>query len=168
MEREDIEAGIRTAFAGVTLGSGVSLREAQAIDNRIIGLDPDIPADTPEVTDDWTRVADSELARDCLGHLDFAGRRYYLPALLLWLLDHYDDADPNVDMTVIGTISSLAWSPQFDGSHRQTYATFTEDQRAAIASYVEALPRLVRLGREDVTLIRRAFDRYWADFLPGR
>ena len=168
MEREEIEAAIRSAFGGVTLGSGVSLRQAQAIDNSILGLDPPIDLPGPEITDDWTRIPDSELARDCIAHLDRVGLRYYLPALLLWLLDHYDDGDVLVDMTVIGTISALAWSAQFDTSYREVYATFTTEQRTSVARYVAALPRLVNLDPEDLTLISRSLDRYWAQFLPRR
>jgi Family of unknown function (DUF6714) len=168
VERDEIEAEIRSAFAGVTLGSGVSLRQAQAIDNRILGLGTPGDLDRPEVTDDWMRVSHAELRRDCVAHLDGAGLRYYMPALLLWLLDHYGVPDVGVEMTVIGTVFALAWGDQFDTTYREVYASFTEEQRAAIARYVEALPRLVELNSEDLTRISRALDRYWMQFLPGR
>jgi hypothetical protein len=71
-------------------------------------------------------------------------------------------------MTVIGTISALAWNAQFDNSYREVHATFTTEQRTAVARYVEALPRLVNLDLEDSTLISRSLDRYWAQFLPRR
>jgi hypothetical protein len=80
VEREEIEAAIRSAFGGVTLGSGVSLRQAQVIDNSILGLDPPVDLSGPEITDDWARIPDSEFARDCIAHLDRVGLRYYLPA----------------------------------------------------------------------------------------
>ena len=104
MERETIEAAIRAAFAGVRLGSGVSLRQAQYID-----LHYDDYSQTEfaalrrsEEVDDWTKVPGDELSRDCIGHLDADGLRYYLPALMLWLLDHYDnDSDADAHLTMI-------------------------------------------------------------------
>jgi hypothetical protein len=35
-----------------------------------------------------------------------------------------------------------------------------------MAKYVEALPRLVALNREDATHVSRSIERYWAQFLP--
>ena len=172
MEREAVAAAIRVAFAGIRLGSGVSLRQAQIIDDRGRGLSQAEFEAVPrsEVTEDWTAIPDAELVRDCVAHLDADGLRYYLPALMLWLLDHYDDEDrlfkDDADMTAIGTILALAPSSEFETSYRQTYEAFTREQRAAIASYLEALPRLVGLEYEDATRVARSLDRYWAQFLP--
>jgi hypothetical protein len=95
MERGEIERAIRSAFAGVRLGSGVSLRQAQAIDVYSKGVTKAEFEAMPlnEVTDDWTAVPESELRRDCIAHLDAPALQYYLPALMLWLLDHYGDED---------------------------------------------------------------------------
>lgn len=173
MEREDIEAAIRTAFAGVQLGSGRSLQQARLIDE---GLTVDLSeaefAAIPrhETTDDWTRISESELICDSLAHLDGAGLRYYLPALMLWVLDHYNDEDliqdHDASMTVIGTMSALAPSAGAAQSRWDIYDSFTVEQRAAMAKYVEALPRLVELDREDAIHVSRSMGRYWAQFLP--
>jgi hypothetical protein len=71
------------------------LRQAQAIDNYRKGWSPAEFEALPksEITDDWSAVPLSELERDCTAHLDVAGLRYYLPALMLSLLDHYEDPD---------------------------------------------------------------------------
>jgi hypothetical protein len=173
MERQDIEAAIRTAFAGVKLGSGCSLQQARLIDE---GLTVDLSeaefAAIPryETTDDWTQISESELLCDVLAHLDADGLRYYLPALMLWLLDHYNDEDLTDDfeasMTAIGTMSALAPSAEFAPYRWDIYDGFTVEQRAAMAKYVEALPRLVELDREDATHVSRSMERYWAQFLP--
>ena len=164
MERDDIEAAIRSAFAGVRLGSGVSLRQAQVIDDfrRGVSLEEFEALPRSEVTDDWSAVPENELMRDCVAHLDPDGLRYYLPALMIWLFDHYD----GIDMTSIGTIMALAPAREFAGSYRDIYDSFSVEQRAAIASYVEALPRLVNLDDEDAARVARSLDRYWAQFLP--
>jgi hypothetical protein len=173
MERREIESAIRSAFAGVRLGSGVSLRQAQAIDNYLEGVSQAEFEALPrhEVTDDWTGIPESELLRDCAAHLDADGLRYYLPALMLWLLDHYDDEDrlllDGAAMTAIGTISALAFASEFEKGYQSIYDGFTSEQRAAIARYLAALPRLVHLDYEDATRVARSLDRYWAQFVPG-
>jgi hypothetical protein len=172
VDRDGIEAAIRSAFAGVRLGSGISLRQAQAIDATVFGIESPNFATLPldEVTEDWNQVPDGELLGDCIAHMDAEGLRYYLPALMLWLLDHHDDEDrlfvEGHDLTVIGTISALAPSQEFRRAYEATfYESFTDDQRRAIALYVEALPSLVQLNYEDETSLARAFARYWSAFL---
>jgi hypothetical protein len=173
MEREDVEAAIRTAFAGVQLGSGCSLQQARLIDEGLtVEMSQAEFAAIPrnETTDDWSRIAESELTCDSVAHLDADGLRYYLPALMLWLLDHYNDEnllfDHDASMTVIGTMSALAPSAEFARYRWDIFDGFTSEQRAAMAKYVEALPRLVELDREDATLVNRSLGRYWAQFLP--
>jgi hypothetical protein len=170
VERDDIQEAIRSAFANARLGSGVSLRQAESIDGTIFGLEPAYVGREPdEITDDWTRVPESELLRDNIAHLDADGLRYYLPALMLWLLDHYDEDRwlSGSDMTAIGRIGAIAPAQQFATSLWEIYDAFTAEQRTAIASYVEALPRLVRLDHEDATRVARSMDDYWRRFLPA-
>jgi hypothetical protein len=72
-------------------------------------------------------------------------------------------------MAVIGTMMAVA--PGQDGDRAARYAEFdrwTFDQRAAIAAYVEALPRLIELSSMDATLVQRAIRDYWGRYLPGR
>ena len=169
VERDDIQEAIQTAFAKVRLRSGVSLRQAESIDDTIFGLEPTYAGREPdEITDDWMRVPESELLRDNIAHLDADGLRYYLPALMLWLLDHYDEDRwlSGSDMTAIGTMGAIAPEQQFATSLWVMYDTFTAEQRTAIASYVEALPRLVRLDHQDATRVARSMDDYWRRFLP--
>jgi len=96
--RRRIENLIRNAFHNVTLGGGISLTQAQAID-----------AGTPatgsgfDETNDWSRIPFNELERDRIAHLDARGFRYYMPAPMLSVLTHYDPAS----MRVIGTLSAL-------------------------------------------------------------
>jgi hypothetical protein len=172
MERDEIEAAIRSAFADVHLGSGVSLRQATSIDGTIFGLEPAYAGrEADEVVDDWTRIPGSELLLDNIAHLDADGLRYYLPPLMLWLLDHYEDDDrwfrEGADMTAIGTIGALAPSAQFAASHWSIFDGFTVEQRKAIASYLESLPLHVDLDDRDAADVARSLDQYWAQFLPG-
>jgi hypothetical protein len=170
-ERDDIEAAIRSAFAGVRLGSGTSLQQARLFDEYTELSEAEL-AEVPrlETTDDWTQITDDELVCNALAHLDAEGLRYYLPPLMLWLLEHYNDEDLTLDgeasMTVIGTMSRLAPYAEFAKHHWEIYDEFTLEQRMAVARYVEAVPCLVELDYEDATRVSRAMERYWSQFLP--
>lgn len=154
--RLEVEASIREAFSETTLGEGVSIRQAEAIDQH--------PWDEPdqefhslkdsEVVSDWSQVPFSELERDCVAHLDAAGLRYYLPALMLALLDHYDAYSTRV----IGTLSALDGS---DPYNRERYSLLNESQRMAIGRFLESLPRLVALDSEDLAVANRSYRDYW-------
>jgi hypothetical protein len=172
--RAAIEAAIRAAFAGVTLGDGVSLRQAALLDasDEEASVAALARARDGEIVDDWAALPPDELARDNIAQLDGAGLRYYLPALTLWLLDHYDDAaarlaDVGVGMTVIGTIGALAPSELFADEIYEVYDGFTDAHRRALAGYVAALPALVHLDAQDAERVALAIDEYWSQFLPG-
>jgi hypothetical protein len=79
-DRAVVEARIRAAFAGVTLGKGMSLRQAQVADLYGEGVTDGEYKALPrgEVTNSWADVSFSELERDCVAHLDNEGLRYYL------------------------------------------------------------------------------------------
>lgn len=172
-ERERVEAGLRAAFAGVTLGGGTSLRQAQAADAWGDGHTEAEWRALPqgEVTNDWSQVPEAELRRDGTSYLDEEGLRYYLPAFLIWLLDNYDrerlfgDED-GVAMALIGTMSVIAPGKDSRAERHAMFDRYTRDQRAGMAAYVEALPRLVNLGSQDTTRVERALRDYWGRLLP--
>jgi len=148
---------IREAFAGVRLGDGISLGEAEAIDDyyRTVSYEESRENRRSEVVDEWAAVPPSELERDCVAHLDPTGLRYYLPAFMLRLLDHYEPGE----MWCIGTISALDQR----GRHPIGFLELLGvEQKRAIAIYVRSLPELVRLDAEDAVIIARAFRDVWA------
>lgn len=159
MSFERLEDEIRTAFAGVELGGGISLRQAQVIDRYGEGVsDREFEAlPKGEMTNDWSKVPMDELERDCVAHLDAEGLRYYIPALMLSVLTHYDAGS----MRVIGTISAL---DSRDAYNQRRFALFTEPQRRAIASFLSALPNLVDLWDEHAKVASRSLQTYWRQF----
>jgi hypothetical protein len=178
MERAEVEAQIREAFAGVGLGSGVSLRQAAAIDRYLEGITQAEFDRLPdgEVTDDWTRIPLQDLAKDNIAYLDAEGLRYYLPALMLWLLDNHDRAMGSIRatddelMTAIGTLAAIA--PISEPAmrldrYRLFEAEFSEAQRIAIAVYVQVLPDLVHLNDLDAAYLDGATREYWHRYLPA-
>jgi uncharacterized protein DUF6714 len=162
--RRAIEREIQMAFRGVTLGQGISLRQAQ-----LTGRSPDAVSNTHsssvtpgEIVDDWSQIPLDELERDCIAHLDAGGFRYYIPALMLSVLENYDSAS----MRVIGTLGSLY--PKKNHSweyHMLRYSLLNHTQKTAIARFLAALPKLVELGYEDHKIAERTLRNYWGEYL---
>jgi hypothetical protein len=163
VSRASLEAAIRDAFHGVQLGGGISLRQAEVLDNRGSRLSDAEFAALPgqEVTDDWPAVPAEELDSEYIAHLDAEGLRYYLPAFMLRLLDDYVDGG---EMWTIGTTRAL---DQRDRHPFGFLELLTPRQRRAIALYVRALPELVELDAEDGKALARAFRDVWAPYLAG-
>jgi hypothetical protein len=162
--RSAVEGAIRTAFRGITLGRGISLRQAQSIDGFRAAVENkgSVGAACAEITNDWSRVPLDDLERDCIAHLDALGFRYYIPALMLSVLDHYEPSS----MRVIGTLSGLypkkgnRWE-----YHMHRYSLLNAAQKGAIAQFLAALPKLVELDSEGQKLVSRALRNYWHEYL---
>jgi hypothetical protein len=155
--RSTIEKEIRVAFRGVTLGQGLSLREAQRAD----GFQKDVP-EGRGIIHDSSQVPLDHLERDCTAHLDAIGFRYYIPALMLSVLDHYESAS----MRVIGTLSGLY--PKKDSAweyHINRYSLLNDAQKSAIAHFLSELPKLVDLDSEHQKIVPRALRNYWSKYL---
>jgi hypothetical protein len=147
---------IRASFAGVTLGDGISMRQAEVIDGYGEGYtDEEFERlKLSEIVDDWVSVPFAELERDNIAHLDAEGFRYYIPAFMMSLLEHYEPAS----MRVIGTLSALS-RPFHDD-------LLGFEQKRSVALFLSALPELVNLDNEDETMVREALRKYWTHYLP--
>jgi hypothetical protein len=157
--RSSVEQKIRSAFRGVTLGAGTSLRRAQLVDAPSREY---VESSTQrEIVGDWSQVPLDELERDCVAHLDALGFRYYIPALMLSVLDHYDSSS----MRVIGTLTVLY--PKKDNTweyHMHRYSLLDATQKAAIAQFLAELPKLVELDSESQKTVERALRNYWGEY----
>ncbi len=162
--RRAVESKIRMAFRGVTLGGGTSLRQAQFADgfqDAVRNAHSASPAHG-EITNDWSRVPLDELERNCIAHLDALGFRYYIPALMLSALNHYE----SLSMRVIGTLDGLY--PKKDNSweyHMYRYSLLNPAQKTAIARFLMELPKLVALDFQDQKIVPRALRNYWGEYL---
>jgi hypothetical protein len=153
--RRAVESEIRMAFHGVTLGRGASLRQAQFADglrDAAWNAHSASPAHG-EIIGDWSRVPLDELESDCMAHLDALGFRYYIPALMLSVLNHYESSS----MRAIGTITGLY--PKKDNSweyHMHRYSLpqpCAEDSHRTISC---GAPKLVVLDFENQKIVLRA------------
>ena len=159
--RTRVEFEIKLAFLGVGLRNGTSLRQAQMADGR-----KNEPTPQKEIADNWSGVPLGELERNGIGiaHLDAHGFRYYLPALMLSVLEHYDSSS----MRVIATLTGLY--PKKDGGweyHMHRYSLLDAPQKRAVARFLVELPRLVELDSEDQRRVERALRNYWGEYLPS-
>ena len=163
MKKEQIKKVIETAFDGVTLDGGISLEQTKVIDNYGRGVSDEEFTAMPnkEVTNNWKEIPISQLDEaECLSHFDRKGFKYYIPALMLRLLENYDP----ISMMTIGTLSILY--PKTE-TWAYLYSLLNEQQYQAIALYLQALPNLVELDTfEDKTVVDRAFNNYWSKFMP--
>ena len=158
--RAEIVSEIKSAFAGVKLDGGLSLNQTKVIDNYGRGVSAEQFRALPnkETTDDWTAIPTSVLDdSDCLAHLDEKGFRYYIPALMLRLLDNYDACS----MMTIGTLGMLYADAE---RKKYLYSRLTEQQSQAIARFLTALPGLVSLDGEDESIVDRALRNYWSAY----
>ncbi len=162
ISRAELEAAIGGAFHGVVLGDGVSLRQAQVIDDYGRGMTEAQFRALPdqEVTNDWSAIPVTELESENIAHLDAEGLRYYLPAFMLRLLDDYGDGS---EMWAIGTIGAL---DQRRGHPLGFLELLTTEQRQVIATYVRALPSIVQLDWEAAHSLERALRDVWSRYLP--
>jgi len=161
---EKIRQIIESAFAGVKLDGGVSLEQAKVIDNYGEGVTEQEFKNLPrnENRENWKDIPDNALEPDpCVAHYDAKGLRYYLPRLILSVLANYD----NTSMRVIGTLQALYPKPDFWEYHMNQYSELNYEQKQAIALFVEALPNLVSLDREDRVMMERALEKYWREYL---
>lgn len=97
MSTSSIENAIRAieeAFAGVRLDDGISLREADIIDDY--GSEAErAAARSQDETEDWRNVPDELIEKhpDVLCFMDEAGLRFHLPAYMRFALRRYEDSE---------------------------------------------------------------------------
>lgn len=161
----EVIAAITSAFAGVQLAEGSSIGQAEVMDRYGEGCTNSEFAALPltEITNDWSRIQDGELERALVAHFDALGYRYYIPALTLSIIRNYDLHA----MRVIGTISSLC--PFGDSRQYRTvqYSELSRPQLNALALFVERLPGLVNLCRDDAMQLERALCGYWKQYIQS-
>lgn len=146
-----IAGQIRAAFAGVTLGNGVGLREA-------CGLDDHEDAETlaklrsTDEKNDWRKIPLSALnnAYEALSYFDAEGMRFHLPAYLIADLQ----GEFNVDMAAIYTHLSDYSLKQFE--------LLNPEQRQCIRAFLIHILDDPDYGF-DREKIQSALDSYWTD-----
>jgi len=163
VELTRMRSTIRSAFAGVVLGTGISIRQSEALDRYEDSSSREFRAlPRGEITDDWEQVPDVELERAWVPYFDAQSFRYYIPALTLSVLRNYDSGS----LRVSGTIQSL-YPKKRSWSHAvKQYELLNDRQKVALGLFLTHLPNLVELDHQDATCVSRALRNYWSQFLP--
>ncbi|WP_299487707.1 DUF6714 family protein [Acaryochloris sp. IP29b_bin.137] len=148
MDKDIVANNIKSAFAGVTLGAGIGLWEAQAIDDY----------KTQEVQrrnrekdekEEWHRLNCDDLQRchSSLSFFDAEGMRFHLPAYIVASLENKVD-DPLFHLT------------QLDDYAKSKLTTLNPLQRQAIVMYLEWCLEQEEYAFDHPT-IRMALREYW-------
>ncbi len=148
----NVRATICSAFAGVSLGDGVGLWEAQAIDDYESG-DVRQAARARDAKDDWASIPTADLAacESSLSFFDPPGMRFHIPAFMLAELDG--------DLNVGSTIYSL--TSVYDDYGLQQLSGLSPEQRATVCEFLTVMRE-----HEDYKIDRASIDRsiteYWS------
>ncbi|MEM9537555.1 MAG: DUF6714 family protein [Cyanobacteria bacterium P01_A01_bin.3] len=148
MDTETLRIAIATAFQGVTLGDGIGLWEAQAIDDYETDL---VRAEQRcgDEKSDW-QVLSRDCLRRCYSSLcffDADGMRFHLPAFLL------AEVDGEFDQLVFHLT-------ELDDYKREKLMSLNEKQKSAVAIFLEWCLGRVRYEYEHQS-ITVALQEYW-------
>lgn len=142
---------IEHAFLGVELGDGVSLREAEVIDNYGTAAERE-SARAQDELHDWRQIPDDLISRSysCLSFFDARGMIFHLPAYMRFALRHYQDSD---SASIDSTIYTLGYADE-------RFSLFTPSHRAAVRQFLEHMA--LDEGRHvDSDAAKRALDDVW-------
>jgi hypothetical protein len=148
---QEVIREIEAAFAGVTLGNGVGLREAQGLDDY---ADKDVLAKYREgdEKEDWHRISTDELCacNSSLSFFDAEGMRFHLPAFMIAELRGEYGYGMDFQLTHLSDLCM------------EQYSWLSPEQRAAVRSVLRFLADGPEYERERGTILR-ALDGYWSD-----
>ncbi len=137
------------AFAGVTLGSGVGLREAQVLDSY--GDEAERAARRREdEKEDWRMIRPADLNRcnSSLSFFDALGMRFHLPAFLVADLDGVYEFGMAFHLT------------HLDAHGIGQFSLLSREQRAAVRRYLRFISTLDGYAFERPAILSAIVD-YW-------
>jgi hypothetical protein len=145
-----LKAKIELAFAGVTLGDGVGLKEGRGLDDY---ADPDVLAQlhTQDERTDWHRLTSDDLLsyQSSISFVDAEGMRFHLPA---WMLAELQDEG------IAGLSSKLC---RIAPHNERQFALLSTEQRSVVREFLEFMrgdPDFMRDRRE----IDAAIEHIWS------
>ena len=163
--RAELIRNIRSAFAHVQRGDGITLHQARVIDDYG-GEAAQQVARTKDVDVHWWDVPDQwiETLGDVLSFLDPTGFRYYIPAYMVWTIEHYQTSH---SLTVDFTIYALGLHKDRNEYKLRNFELMDEAQSQAICRF---LRYLVKFGGFDAdgSAAQNALDKYWGQFCSAQ
>lgn len=149
-DAESVRDQIRKAFAGVRLGLGVGLYEAQAIDNYASSKEDQARLREKDEKEDWRNISIESLneCNSSLSFLDAEGMRFHIPAYLI--------ADLNGDYRF-----GLAFSLVNPLGIEAQFKLLSESQRSAVRRYLEYIAQEKHYAFDREAIVQ-ALSGYWA------
>jgi len=167
---------ITKAFDGVSRGDGITLYEAEVIDN--CGDEKERQeARKLDTETRWQDVPDKSLAcggNGCMSFLDSEGYRYYLPAFMIWSLRNTMSGPERDNITheeIVRTLGSMSYGKKyFEPCKYRKY--FTLKQKQSIAAFLEFLMMWYHFDVPSsydnyLDEEQKCLDNYWGQFLEG-
>ena len=156
-------ARIETAFAGVTLGDGISLAESVALDQHEAFEDRATARERDE-KDDWNKLIDDpELTRNGFTggptFMDAEGLRFYLPAYLITAIKDQagrDELATFADSDRFDHVFSNLVAFSIHGTER--FQIMSPAQRTVVGDAILYIARVFDLEYEEM---QHAIDSFW-------
>jgi hypothetical protein len=127
LDEQSVIEEIERAFDGVRLGEGVSLREADVIDDY--GSDAQRKkARSKDELVDWRKISDASISHYswCLSFFDAEGMRFHLPAYMRFVLKHYETSHSS---SIHATLYAL-------GCGGERFGLLNQAQREAVRKFL--------------------------------
>lgn len=167
-QAEMIERQIRNAFAEIAREDGITIHEADMLDDY--GTDEQLAAARQLDTEQhWTEVPDATIARQwtALSFLDPKGFHYYLPAYMCWALRSYDSSVSNSLDWLLYALTVRPWDHDASGTEGQLarFGLLSAAQAQTVYRFLEFLSDY-GYPCANVKMVRRGLDQYWGQFQP--
>lgn len=152
---------IEQAFDSVTRGSGVTLHEAERIDDYA-SLAERAAARKLDRESHWREVpgVDIALHGTILSSLDDAGFRYYLPAYMIWTLRNYRQSQSLASDFTIYALDVPEFANLGPSAIARFMRLFDAPQRAAICAFLEEMAA-DNDEHVDSVVARHALETFW-------
>lgn len=161
MNREEVIKLIEIAFKGVELEDGISLHQADIIDEY--GSKEEIEkARQKDIDSGWGEVPTDLIEQlQVLPHLDAKGFRYYIPAYMLWTLQNFDTSDSFSSDATIYALAPSGKDKLWD-LHMTHYSLLNKEQRNAIKKFLLFCSDEELWGVLDTVVAKQGLDKYWS------
>jgi hypothetical protein len=124
---------VQLAFEDVRLGNGISLHQADVVDDYGTRAEFDAAKlHDPETR--WQQIPTSKIERFCgsMTFLDSEGFRFYLPAFIIYGLNTF-----NPDFGSMEADGVLFAAESYSDSHKDNFAILNTEQLRAVASFLK-------------------------------
>jgi hypothetical protein len=168
MQNEDVDlcavlGEIELAFKKVRRGTGVTLHEAEVIDDH--GSDAHrAKARTQDTEKRWQDVPDRDIENhySVLSFMDAEGFRYYIPAYMSWTLRNFATSSSlSCDMTIYALTPSN--HQKIADWQRERWQLLDASQSKAVLSFLKYMLKNAD-GRADDSAAYAAIADYWGRF----